>query len=464
MDNIIYASASALAQAIRDKDVSSAEVVKTCLERIEAVNPELNAVVRLVAERALDEAKAADVMLARGEVMGPLHGVPMTVKDSFDTAGVISTAGTLGREHFVPEQDATAVARLRAAGAILMGKTNTSELTLSFMPDNLIFGRTSNPYDLSRMSGGSSGGAAAIVAAGGAPLDIGSDYGGSIRLPAHFCGVAGIKPTSGRVPRTGHILPYDIGFVEAFQQIGPLVRTVDDLILTLPIMAGVDWRDPNIMPMPLGDAGDVQLQALKVAFHTDNGIQSPTAATAATVSDAVTALADAGLSVEEAHPPMIEETFDLFFGLAGSDGGALVDRVLQEAGTTERSFATQRTESWEASSPDELSRLLRHWSQFRSAMLAFIEPYDVIICPVNADVALLHGDLNERTYPNFSYTMTHNLTGWPAAVVRCGTLPDGLPIGVQIVGQPWREDVVLAVARFLETALGGWQPSPLFAD
>jgi amidase len=161
----------------------------------------------------------------------------MTVKDSLDTAGMISSGGTTGRRSFVPAQDATVVARMRAAGAIVLGKTNTPELTLSIETDNLIYGRTNNPYDVSRTPGGSSGGAAAIIAAGGSPLDLGSDTGGSIRQPAHFCGVAGIKPTSGRVPRTGHIISFDVGALEMFTQIGPVARFVEDLTLTLPIIA-----------------------------------------------------------------------------------------------------------------------------------------------------------------------------------------------------------------------------------
>src|ERR671924_2067836 len=233
MNEFIYASATALARAIRAKDVSAVEVVKPSLQGIAEVNPALNAVVQLCAEAAQAEARAADAALARGQIIGPLHGVPMTIKDSLDTAGVITTGGTKGRAAFVPAQDATVVARLRAAGAILLGKTNTPELTLAGETDNLVYGRTNNPYDVSRTPGGSSGGAGAILASSGSALDIGSDTGGSIRLPAHFCGIAGIKPTSGRVPRTGHITPFG-GVMSPLTQIGPLARFVEDLILTLP--------------------------------------------------------------------------------------------------------------------------------------------------------------------------------------------------------------------------------------
>jgi len=200
MENLIYASATELARAIRAKDVSSEEVVTAYLARISDINPRLNAIVQLTADMTLEQARKADDVLAQGESTGPLHGVPMTIKDSFDTAGVTTTWGTPGRAGYVPDRDATVVARLKEAGAILLGKSNTSEFTLTHETDNPVYGRTNNPYNLDRTPGGSSGGSAAIVASGGSPFDIGSDTGGSIRNPAHFCGLAGIKPTSGRVP------------------------------------------------------------------------------------------------------------------------------------------------------------------------------------------------------------------------------------------------------------------------
>src|SRR5438105_1821797 len=246
MDELMYASATAIAQAIREKRVSATEVVEAHLQRIAAVNPALNAVVQVAGARARLEALAADQALARGELRGPLHGVPMTIKDSLDTAGVISTGGTKGRATMVPGQDATVVARLRAAGAILLGKTNTPELTLSGETDNLVYGRTNNPYDLARTPGGSSGGAGAIVTSGGSACDIGSDTGGSIRLPAHFLGMAGIKPTSGRVPRTGHYVPVGMGAVDALQQLGPMERSDEDLMLRFLIIAGGYWLAPAV--------------------------------------------------------------------------------------------------------------------------------------------------------------------------------------------------------------------------
>ena len=457
MDELIYASATTLAQAIRAKKVSSAEVVNAYLQRIETVNPKLNAVVQLAADTARAQARAADADLTRGEIKGPLHGVPMTIKDSLDTAGVISTVGTKGRASFVPTQDATVVARLRAAGTILLGKTKTPELTLAYETDNSIYGRTNNPYDLSRTPGGSSGGAAAIIAAGGSPLDVGSDLGGSVRLPSHFCGIAGIKPTSGRVPRTGHTPPFGMGALDGLQTLGPMARFVKDLALTLPIIVGVDWRDPAIVPMPLGDPETVNLERLRVALHTDNGIASPSPETDKAVRAAAKTLSDAGLVVEEDRPYGIESTLEIMGKLWSADGGAWRRRLRHKAGTIQK---PEPPASPNAMSTAEFTGLLEKLDEFRSDMLAFLEKHDIIICPVNAYPAMLHGTTWD-SHAAFSYTITYNLTGWPAAVVRAGTSPEGLPIGAQIVARPWREDVALVVAQHIETALGGWQRPPL---
>lgn len=454
MSEVIYSSVVQLAKAIKAKEISSVEVIQAYLQRIEEVNPKLNAVVQLRADEALDEARSADEALARGDNNGLLHGIPMTIKDSLDTAGVITTGGTLGRKDFVPQKDATVVIRLKNEGAILLGKTNTPELTLAFETNNLIYGRTNNPYDLTRTSGGSSGGAAAIIASGGSPFDIGSDYGGSIRLPAHFCGIAGIKPTSGRVPRTGHILPYASGAADAYQAIGPLARTVDDLTLLLGIIAGPDWQDPMIVPMPPANPDDVDLSTLRVAFYTDNGTLTPTPEIMQAVKAVAKALEGYAASVAEDRPERLEETWDLWTSLNVADGGYGVRAILEKAGTTDMGRHMRSIES--ETTGQEFGRRLREMDLFRSQMLGFMANYDVIICPVNANVAIPH-DTQGQHFPGFSYAATYNLTGWPAAVVRAGTSPEGLPIGVQIVANPWREDVALKVAQFVEQTFGGWQ-------
>ncbi|MDD2390455.1 MAG: amidase [Desulfobacterales bacterium] len=457
MQQIINLSAAALAKAIRNKEISSTEVVDSYLNRIKEVNPKLNAVVQLSEEAARDQASKADEALSRGDISGPLHGVPFTIKDSFDTAGLISTGGTRGRSNFVPSRDATIVSRLRAAGAILLGKTNTSELTLTYETDNLIYGQTNNPYDLSRSPGGSSGGPAAIVAACGSAFDIGSDYGGSLRFPAHCCGIATIKPTSGRVPRTGHIFPFG-GVLDFFQQMGPLARYVDDLSLVLPIISGPDDIDPGIVPMAFNDPKEVALTNLSVAFHSDNGIVSPSPETEKVVRKAAARLEGEGLIITEIRPKGIEQSYDLMIELLSADGGASIRRLLQDAGTKEHTLP------WlglaEPINATRFDALIMKWYQFRSTMLSFFKDYDVIISPVNAFPAMPHGSLG-ADLEAFSYTMTYNMTGWPAVVVRGGTSPDGLPIGVQIIAHPWREDIGLAVAGYLEKTLGGFQPPPI---
>ena len=459
---LIFASATEQAKAIRDRQISSEELVRACIKRIEEVNPKLNAVVQLAAEAALEQARAADKALARGEIKGPLHGVPFTLKDAIETEGVICTGGTLGRASYVPKADATVVKRLRAAGAVLLGKTNCPEFGWAWESDNLIYGRTNNPYDLSLSPGGSSGGESALIAAGGSPLGLGSDAGGSVRFPAHCTGIAAIKPTSGRVPRTGHF-PGPGGTLDAIWQIGPLARSIEDLNTVLPIIAGVDWRDPAIVPMPLGDAAQVDLKRLRVAFHTHNGIETATRETVETVESAARAL-EAGVSaIEDARPPGIEQTYEIYLGLFTADGGAGLEELLKKAGTKKVHPLMQRVLDIQRSNAKSMAAfgaLIGQWDAFRRSLLSFMEQFDVLLCPVCSFPGMVHGSTYDRL-PAFSYSMTYNLTGWPAAVVRAGTSPQGLPIGVQVVARPWREDVALAVAAKIEMALGGYERPPL---
>jgi amidase len=446
---------------VRSRKLSSTELVEAHLARIEAVNPRLNAVVLVTAEAALEEARAADTALARGEIAGPLHGVPMTVKDALETAGVVCTGGTVGRADFVPQSDAITVARMRAAGAILLGKTNLPEFSIAYESDNALFGRTNNPYDVTRTAGGSTGGEAAIIAACGSPMGLGSDAGGSVRVPSHCCGTAGIKPTSGRVPRTGHWPKFN-GLLDAYTQIGPMARYVEDLVLMLPILAGVDWQDPAIVPMPLYDPANLPLDALKVAFYTDDGVVSPTPETIATVESAAKALDEAGCSISGMLPAGVEKSCDMLTGMWGAILEHGEQDLLDAGGTPELSplIASSKRILLKGASARDLLHLAVEQDEFRSTMLRSMEPFDAIVCPVNAYPALPHG----KTFDHidaFSYTQTYNLTGWPGAVVRGGTSPEGLPIGVQIVAKPWREDVALALAGIIEAALGGWRAPPM---
>lgn len=458
LEELHFASVTELAAGIRKGAISSVDAVEACLRRIDAVNGRLNAVVCL-SERARDEAARADAQLAAGAVRGPLHGVPFTIKDSLDTAGLTTTAGTTGWASRIPARDATVVARLRAAGGILLGKTNTPEFTWSDETDNLVYGRTSNPYDLERSPGGSSGGAAAIVAAGGSPLDVGSDTGNSIRQPAHDCGIAGIKPTSGRVPRTGHS-PAFHGILESLTQLGPMARRVDDLSLVLPILAGPDGEDPHIAPIPLGDPAAVSPASLRVAFFTDNGVHTPSPETREAVAAAVRALADAGARVSEEVPPAQARAADLWQRLIDADGRAWLKRLISAAGTPGTGSYGRGLADRRPISSDALTALVEEVDEVRSILLRWMSDVDLIVGPVLPLPAVRHGE-SEAAWFVDTYAEVHNLTGWPAATVRAGTSPEGLPIGVQLVGQPWREDVVLAAARHVETALGGWRPPPL---
>jgi amidase len=458
MNDLIYQPLTALIQGIRNRQFSSVELVAAHIQRIEAVNPKLNAVVRFLPEQALDEARKADIALARGESSGILHGIPMTIKDSLDTAGIITTAGTKGREHFIPDKDATVVARLKNVGAILLGKTNTPELTLLLETDNFIFGRTNNPYDVSRIPGGSSGGASAIIASGGSPFDIGTDYGGSIRQPAHFCGIAGIKPTNGRVSRTGHILDFRAGATESYQTIGPMARMVADLDILLALIAGPDGIDPYIHPVPLHPMDSVDTRTLRVVYHTDNGVATPIPEIIKAVQNAVHIVSNHVALVEEKQPKGLEHTERIWRGIAGADGGKVYRDVLHKWGTEQPSI--QWINNLQEISSAQLNALLIELAEFRTNMLAFMADYDVMVAPINADIAPKHGTSREHI-ENFSYAYHYNLTGHPAVVVRAGTSTNGLPIGVQVIAKHWREDHALAIARIIESELGGWQPPPL---
>jgi len=444
--------------------MSAVEVVKMHLARIDEINPSLNAVVTRCDDMALERAREADAALARDKTLGPLHGLPITIKDAFETAGVRSTGGTKGRADYIPSTNAAAVDRLLTAGAILIGKTNTPELTLFYDTDNLLFGKTFNPYDLSLSPGGSSGGSGAIVAAGGSPLDLGSDTGGSIRLPAHFCGVAGIKPTAGRVPRTGLIVPGGVP-VDPLTQVGPIARFVEDLELVLPIISGVDWEDCSVVPMPLGDPGAVRIEDLHIAFYTDNGDVAASPEVDAVVRDCARVVAEQGAKVTEACPPALEQSQALFGRIFSTDGGAWIRRILERLGTKElhpslNKWTDKRDDAPEATA-GAFTALLEEWDQFRRGMLGFLRDHEVILAPVHAYTALPHGELTSKDrYPAFSYSQTYNLTGWPSVVVRAGTSEQGLPIGVQVVARPWQEHVALAVARRIEESLGGWRPPP----
>jgi amidase len=457
-----FSSATALARAIRSRQLSSEEVTRAFLARMRDVNPKIHAVVQVQWDRAIELARQADARLARGEPLGPLHGVPITIKDSLDTTGIISTAGTKGRASYVPQRDAAVVARLKAAGAIVIGKSNTPELTLHGYSENLLYERTNNPYDLGRSPMGSSGGAGAIVAAGGSAFDIGSDTGGSVRIPAHANGVCGLIPTAGRIARTGHIISYET-FDQALTTLGPLARYVEDLKMVLSVIAGADGIDPFAYDLPIGDSRATDVGRLSVAFYIDNGTAKPVAAIDRAVRQAAKRLASAGTQVEEKRPPGTDQALDLLFAILGGDGGYAVQRILTGSGTTEvapylaGALGDPARFEKPALSHRQFAEFFTQWHEYKSRMTQFFAGYDVMLCPASAIPAPTHDtDIKSLEAAMLSYTAPFSITGWPVAVVRVGTSDEGLPIGVQIVGKPFQEPVVLAVARFLEQEFGGF--------
>lgn len=426
MRDIIGAPAGWLARAIRTKQVSSLEVVRAHLEHIHTVNPRLNAVVFATGESALKQARAADRKSAkRKAVLGPLHGVPFTAKDIFDTAGLPTTAGLRMLRSNIPDRDATVVARMRAAGAILIGKTLCPPGGVGGDSWNSLHGGTRNPYDIARSPGASSSGEAAIIAAGGSPLGLGSDSGGSIRMPAHYCGIAALKPTTGLVPSTGaYALPG--GLTDPRSQVGPMARFVSDLMLTLPLLIGPDGFDSAVVPVPLAKHTP-KLAGLRVAWYSDDGIAKPIQAISAAVRAAARALGDAGCTVTEARPPALHEAHQVTLGYWGDK------RMTHE-------------------------RLYRRWDAFRTEILGFMSAFDLVVSPVGPDIAPLY---RTKVLPTnmFSYTIPYSLTGNPCVVVRAGSSHEGLPIGVQVIAQNWHDDIALRGARAIERALGGWRPA-----
>ena len=456
MEKIIYSTATEIAQAIRDREISSEEAVQAHLDRIEEVNPKLNAVVLVSTRSATKAAQRADEAVASGAELGPLHGVPMTIKDAYEVARVVSTGGTLGRKDFVPDEDATVVSRLRKAGAIFLGKTNLPEISMGFESSNLVYGRTNNPYDTDRTPGGSSGGEAAIIAAGGSPLGIGSDAGGSIRWPAHCTGIAGMKPTSGRIPRTGHWPPFG-GIFSLVTQPGPMARSVRDLALALSIMSGPDGKDPTTMPIALGDPDKVVLKDLRVAFHTSNGVAIPTPEIQTAVRRAADLIKPEVGQLKEDMPQALETTPGLHAALMGGDAGEVARQILRDAGSTEMDPDLSARIAMMNARPvpvTDMLNTLEHLEDYRSRMIGFMRGFDVLLGPAAPVPAALHHHGYDGFPENGSYSHAYNLAGWPALVIRGGTSPEGLPLGIQVIAAPWREDVVLAVGMFLQEALG----------
>jgi len=453
-----------LARDILDRKVSATEVMQAHLNRVDGAHSRINAAIHVFRERALNEAVALDKRLAAGEEVGPLAGVPLSIKDSIDVAGIRTTSGTLGLQHASPAvSDATLVHRLRQAGAIPIAKTNLPDLLFSFETDNLIFGRTSNPYDLTRSPGGSSGGESALIASGGSALGLGSDAFGSVRLPAAFCGLAGIKPTSGRLPRTGH-MPGPGGWAQAVWQIGPMARRVEDVMLAMRLLAYPDGEDLWSPPVPLAEAGN-DLKNLRVAFYTDNGFAACAPYVKAAVEKCARFLSEEGAQVTEERAPGVADVFELEMALFGADGGDGIDAYLRDIGS--HRVHPLQTNFISYMRPHRVSgagfaKRWAQWDEYRAGLAKFFTRYDAILCPVYTQTALKHGDSQKQeNFHGFSYTMAWSAGQTPAATVRCAE-HEGLPVNVQVVAKPWDDMLSLQICEAIEQEFGGWQPPPFF--
>ncbi|HTR26236.1 MAG TPA: amidase [Terriglobales bacterium] len=488
-----FASAAEIARRVRAREVSPVEVAREHVERIAALNAALNAFVDWQPELVMEQARAAERALMRAGAggslpggIGPLHGVPVSIKSSIDVAGHRCEAGSRLRAGYVAEADAPLVARLRTAGAVILGVTNTPEYLMAWETDNLLYGRTNNPWDLARTAGGSSGGEAAAIAAGLSAGGVGSDGGGSIRVPAHFCGICGLKPTPGRIPSTGHF-PKSGGPFALLGVVGPMARTVEDLRVLFEVMTGWDDGDPCSAPVGIRfdrrerphskiaqnailEWGAVESSVGNeggnfVGFFVDDGRTPGTAETRAAVEGAASALVDAGLRVEGFRPDGLEEARELWWQFFGVAGGMILGPMVRGR-EAELSPLLQEFCSWtpaghgaEAHSGESLLSAWLRRDELRERVLQQMRRYTVLICPVAAVPAFRHGEREwivegktVKYLDAWSYCEWFNVLGFPAAVVPFGRSAEGLPIGVQIVGRPWEEEAVLEIAALVERA------------
>jgi len=459
MDNleICCMSVVQMADAVKTKKLSPVEIIDAILHRIERLNPKVNAYCTLAAESAKRQANEAETIVMAGEKLGPLHGVPISIKDLIFTKGIRTTGGSKIYENFIPQQDAIVVERLKAAGAIVIGKTNTSEFGWVAIADNPLFGVTRNPWNLELTPGGSSGGAAASVALCMGSLAIGSDGGGSIRIPSSFCGVFGFKPSFGRVPQ----YPGFPGW-ETLSHIGPITRTVEDAALTMEVIAGRDDRDRLSLPdtglryLPfLG--GD--LKGLKIAWSKDLGYASLDSQVLKITEAAVKTFATLGSSVEVASPEVRspEETFSTL--VAARLAAVLQDEIKERGNQIEPALARFVERNKDKSAAEYIKACFEQ-EEYWHGVWPFFKKYDLLLTPTLAVLPFELGSFGPREIAGskvsplswMAFTYPFNLTGQPAASVPCGWTEDGLPVGLQIIGRRFDDVTVLRAAAAFEQA------------
>jgi Asp-tRNA(Asn)/Glu-tRNA(Gln) amidotransferase A subunit family amidase len=470
MTDLTLSSALDMKKGMGEKRISPVELAEAHLAKIERLNLKLNAFVQVDPERIRRQAREAEAAVMSGQVLGPLHGVPISIKSSIEVVGMKCEAGTRLRAGFVATQDAPLVERLRQAGAIILGVTNTPELLMAWETDNVLYGRTNSPWDLERTPGGSSGGESAAIASGMSAGGVGSDGGGSIRVPAHFSGICGLKPTPGRIPSTGHFPPSGGPFA-LLGVVGPMARTVADLKILFEVMQGPDDGDSFAAPLPLRWPTHDELRHLRIGYFEDDGRTPVTAEIRNAVRTAAEALSRAGFQVEPFRPEGLEEARLLWKKFFVKTGGMLIGPMFagreRDVSPTLKQFLEWSAAEPSLSGPDVIDAWIRRDS-LRASFLGQMRKFPIIICPPAAIPAFRHG---ERSWmidgkavgylDAWSYTEWFNLLGNPAAVVPVSQSPEGLPIGVQIVGRPWEEERVLSVAAVLEKEVGQGKRPPI---
>jgi Asp-tRNA(Asn)/Glu-tRNA(Gln) amidotransferase A subunit family amidase len=470
MTDLTLSSALDMKKGISDKKISPVELAEAHLAKIERLNPKLNAFVQVDPERVRLEAREAEAAVMTSQVPGPLHGVPISIKSSIDVAGMKCEAGARLRAGFVATHDAPLVERLRRAGAVILGVTNTPELLMAWETDNLLYGRTNSPWDLDRTPGGSSGGEAAAIASGMSAGGVGSDGGGSIRVPAHFSGICGLKPTPGRIPSTGHFPPSGGPFA-LLGVVGPMARTVADLKVLFEVMQGPDDGDSCAAPVPLRWPTNDELRHLRIGYFEDDGRTPVTPEIRNAVRTAAEALSRAGFQVEPFRPEGLEEARLLWKKFFVKTGGMLIGPMFAGREQDVSPILKQFLE-WSAAEPTLSGRaVIDAWIRrdtLRASLLEQMRKYPILLCPPAAIPAFRHGErswtIDGKTVEYldaWSYTEWFNLLGNPAAVVPVSQSLEGLPIGVQIVGRPWDEEQVLSVAAVLEREVGPGKRPPI---
>lgn len=467
MSQLCNLTAVEMAQRIRLRQISPVELVQAHLSAIERLNRKLNAFVEIRAEQAIAEAQAAESTLMRGEQVGPLHGVPLSIKSSIAVAGCKYEVGSPSRRGLRADNDATLVKRLKDAGAIILGVTNTPEMLMAYETANPLYGRTNSPWDLERTPGGSSGGESAAIATGISAGGVGSDGGGSIRVPAHFTGICGLKPTPGRIPATGHY-PESLGPFAALGVVGPMARTVNDVDLLFRTMAGADLGDTSSAPAPLSDISDDPLHKLRIGYFEEHEDCPVTPETKSAVRRAVDYLQQRGFEVVPYVPDVLKQAREYWWTLFVRLGGELLLPIF-DGREQETSSILQYARKQSAPSKQELLDAWFGRDQLRVKLFSEMSQTPIIICPVCAVPAFRHEErqwiVNGRCVDYMQamlYTQWFNLLGNPVAAVPVGESPEGLPIGVQVVGLPYQEEPVLKVAAVIESA-GGFKAPPITA-